>query len=133
MSHHWTELWRFLNPFHPILTFFAGTGAVAFRKYRQKKRENSAAMWPRAEAVVQVAALKPRSGGYWVEVSYRYYALQEYRYGKYERHFRKKAKAEAFAEAMRGRSLQIRYREDSPDTSVLMERDLEMAGALQLQ
>jgi hypothetical protein len=72
-------------------------------------------------------------GGYWVEVSYRYYAMQEYRYGKYERHFRKKASAEAFAETMRGRSLQVRYREDSPDASVLMERDLEMAGALQLQ
>jgi hypothetical protein len=64
MSHHWTELWRFLNPFHPILTFLAGTGAVVVRKYRQKKRENRAAMWPSAEAVVQVAALKPRSGGW---------------------------------------------------------------------
>jgi hypothetical protein len=27
--------------------------------------------------------------------------------------------------------VQVRYREDNPDVSVLMERDLELAGALQ--
>lgn len=129
MPHHWTELWRFLNPIHPFITLLAGAGTVAFRKYRQKIRENSAAMWPSAEAVVQTAIVKKQHGA-WVEVSYRYYTLQEYRYGKYQRHFRKRASAEKFAEAIRGRTLQIRYREDNPNTSVLMERDLEMVGVL---
>lgn len=69
--------------------------------------------------------------GYDVHLSYRYYVAQEYRYGKYAHHFRKKQEAEEFASTMRGRSLPVRYREDNPDVSVLIERDLELAGILQ--
>jgi hypothetical protein len=80
--------------------------------------------------VVQATTVGTQNGS-WVEAQYRYYALQEYRYGKYRRHFRKKAQAEEFADAIRGLSLQVRYREDNPNVSVVMERDLELAGILQ--
>ena len=130
ISHHWSQLWRYLGPFQHFIYLAAGGGAIAFSRYWQKIRENRAAGWPSADGVVQSATVKPHNG-YWVEVSYRYYALQEYRYGKYSRHFRKKAAAEEFAAAIRGRSLQIRYREDNPSVSVLMERDLELTGTLQ--
>ena len=80
--------------------------------------------------MVQAKTVRTQNGS-WVEVQYRYYALQEYRYGKYRRHFRKKAQAEEFAEAIRGRSLQVRYREDNPNVSVIMERELELAAILQ--
>jgi hypothetical protein len=66
-----------------------------------------------------------------VEVAYRYYARQEYRYGKYRRHFVRKAAAKAFAEAIRGRSIQVRFREDNPGESIVLEQDLQLIGVLQ--
>ena len=66
-----------------------------------------------------------------MEVAYRYYARQEHRYGKYRRPFARKAAAQAFADAIRGRSIQVRYREDNPNESVVLEQDLQMTGVLQ--
>jgi hypothetical protein len=131
LSHPWTEFWHVLAPFQHFLFLALGAGTVAFSRYWQKIRENRAAGWPSADGTVQSATVKQHNGA-WVEVTYRYYALQEYHYGKYRRHFRKKDAAEEFAAAIRGRSLQVRYREDNPDVSVLIERDLKLAGALQL-
>ena len=122
-------LWRIFDHFEYVGTFLLGGAAVAVRRYWQKLRETRAAGWPSAEATIQSATVQAHEG-YDVQVTYRYYALQEYRYGKYSRHFRKKEAAEQFAEGIRGRSLQIRYREDNPEVSVLMERDLELTGAL---
>jgi hypothetical protein len=82
--------------------------------------------------MVQTATLKKEQFGSWVEVSYRYYAQQEYRYGKYRRHFARKAAAEAFAAAIRGRSMQVRFRDDKPNESVVLEQDLRMTGILQM-
>lgn len=110
----------------------AGGIALAIRKYVQRLRENRAAMWPSADGVVQTANVKKEQFGSWVEVSYRYYAQQEYRYGKYRRHFARKAAAEAFAEAIRGRSIQVRFRDDQPGESVVLEQDLRMIGVLQV-
>lgn len=132
IPHTWHELWRFIGPFQHFFYIAFGAIAVAFRRYWQKIRENRAAGWPSADGTIQAATVRTQNGT-WVEVQYRYYAMQEYRYGKYRRHFRKKADAEAFAETIRGRSLQVRYREDNPAVSVIMERDLELAGVLQMR
>jgi hypothetical protein len=125
----WNHIWRLARPFEYFVTFAIGGGAVWIRRYWQKLREDRAASWPSASAVIQSATVKAHEG-YDVQLSYRYYALQEYRYGRYSRHFRKKAEAEEFAAAVRGRPVQVRYREDKPEVSVLMERDLDMANAL---
>jgi hypothetical protein len=125
----WHYVWRIFDHFEYVGTFLLGGVAVAARRYWQKLRETRAAGWPSAEATIQSATVKAHEG-YEVQLTYRYYARQEYRYGKYSHQFRKKEAAEQFAEAIRGRSLQIRYREDNPDVSVLMERDLELTGAL---
>jgi hypothetical protein len=130
IPHSWHDILRLLGPFQHFFYIAAGAIAVAGHRYWQKIRENRATGWPSADGVIQAATVKAHNG-YWVEVQYRYYALQEYRYGKYRRHFRKKAQAEQFAESIRGRTVQIRYREDNPDVSVLMEREMELAGALQ--
>jgi len=130
--HLWHELWRFVGPFQHFFYIAFGAIAIAVRRYWQKIRENRAAGWPSADGVIQAATVHTQNGS-WVEVQYRYYALQEYRYGKYRRHFRKKSDAEAFAEIIRGRSLQVRYSKDDPAVSVIMERDLELAGALQMR
>jgi Protein of unknown function (DUF3592) len=132
IPHTWHELWRYLVPFQHFFYIGAGAIAIAFRRYWQKIRENRAAGWPSADGVIQSATVRTHNGS-WVEVTYRYYALQEYRYGKYRRHFRQKAQAEQFADTIRGRSLQVRYREDNPDVSAIMERDLELAGVLQMR
>jgi hypothetical protein len=126
--HHWAPL---VNAFHYLIVFVIGGAAVGIRKYIQRMRENRAAMWPSADGQVQTAVVKKEQHGSWVEISYRYYAQQEYRYGKYRRHFGRKAAAEAFADAIRGRSIQVRYRDDKPSESVVLEQDLQMTGILQ--
>jgi Protein of unknown function (DUF3592) len=131
ISFDWHYLWRALRPFEYLYSFGFGAIVVAFRKYWQRVKENRASGWPSADAVIQSATVRKHEG-YNVELSYRYYVGQEYRYGKYRRHFRKKEPAEMFAESVRGRSLPVRYREDNPNVSVLIERDLELAGVMQM-
>jgi hypothetical protein len=130
------DLWHQLAPiagtFHYFIAAIIGAGAVAIRKYTQRARENKAAMWPSADGQVQTATVKKSQYGCWVDVTYRYYAQQEYRFGKYRRHIARKAAAEAFAEAIRGRSVQVRYRDTDPNDSVLLEQDLQMTGVLQV-
>ena len=131
MKDLWHHLAPFAGTFHYFIAAITGAGAVAIRKYLQRIRENKAAMWPSADGQVQTATVKKSQYGCWVDVAYRYYAQQEYRYGKYRRHYTRKAAAEAFAEAIRGRSVQVRYRDDNPNDSVLLEQDLQMTGVLQ--
>ncbi len=130
------ELLRHLAPlagtFHYFIALIVGAVVVAFRKYMQRVRENQAAMWPSADGQVQTATVKKSQYGSWVELSYRYYARQQYRYGKYRRHFARKAAAQTFADAIRGRSIQVRYRDDNPNESVVLEQDLQMTGVLQM-
>ncbi len=124
------QWWRGLDHFQfleYLLPVVVGALAPRVRRFWQRVREARAVSWPSADAVVQSATVRPPKGEL-VEVSYRYYALAEYRYGKYQRHFRKKADAEAFAESVRGLSLPVRYRADNPNESVMVERDLQMAG-----
>lgn len=129
LLHHLAPI---VGSLHYFIAFIVGAAAVAIRKYLQRLRESGAAMWPSADGQVQTATVKKSQYGSWVEVSYRYYARQEYRYGKYRRHFSRKAAAEAFAEAIRGRSIQVRFREDNPAESVVLEQDLQMIGVLQM-
>lgn len=130
-NHDWHYYWRFLGEFHLLVPVALGGGGVAVHKYLQKARESRAAMWPSASAEVQSATLKKRHGYWAVDVSYRYYAQQEYRYGKYRKDFRRRPAAETFAAAIRGKQVQVRYQPDQPETSVLMEHDLRLSGALE--
>ena len=130
------DLWHHLAPFaaafHSLIAVAAGAAVVLVRNWWQRLREGRAAMWPSATGEVQSVDLKKAQPGYWAIVSYRYYAQQEYRYGKYRRHFRNKAAAQAFADALRGRTLQVRFRSEKPQESVLLEQDLQMTGVLQM-
>lgn len=130
--HQWLHFsrWGWLFNFHTLVVWLFGGFGVAIHKWRQRARENRAASWPSTDAVIQAIHLKPNNG-YWVEIDYRYYAHQEYRYGKYRRHFRRKSKAQEFADSARGRTLLVRYNDSDPNLSVIMERDLHMTGQLQ--
>lgn len=132
MKDLWHHLAPFAGTFHYFVALIAGAVAVGVRKYLQRVKENQAAMWPSADGEVQSAKVKKSQYGTWVEVAYRYYARQEYHYGKYRRHFARKAAAQAFADAIRGRSIQVRFREDKPGESVVLEQDLQMTGVLQM-
>jgi hypothetical protein len=89
------DLWHHLAPiagtFHYFIAAIIGAGAVAIRKYMQRVRENKAAMWPSADGQVQTASVKKSQYGCWVDVTYRYYAQQEYRFGKYRRHIARRS------------------------------------------
>jgi hypothetical protein len=131
IDHIWHQIAPFAGAFHSLIAIAIGAIAVGVRKYLQRMRENEAAMWPSADGEVLTAKVKRSQYGTWVEVTYRYYARQEYRYGKYRRHFARKARAQAFAEAIRGRSIQVRFRDENPNQSIVMEQDLQMTGVLQ--
>lgn len=126
------QWWRHLGPlyslFHSVLPLLIGGGGVAGV---QKLRQRRAAGWPSADGEVQQAKLQKKNG-YTVTLEYRYYARSQYRFGKYARRFRRKQQAEQFADALRGRHIQVRYREDKPEISVVLEDDLRTAGALQV-
>lgn len=127
-----TDWWRHLGSlyslFHTFLPLLIGGGGVAGV---QKLRQRRAAGWPSADGEVQHASLKKKNG-YVVTLEYRYYVRSQYHFGKYQRRFHRKQQAEQFADALHGRHIQVRYREDKPEMSVVLEDDLRTAGALQV-
>lgn len=129
LLHH---LAPFAGAFHSLIAVAAGAAVVLVRSWWQRSRENRAAMWPSATGEVQSAEVKRTQHGSFVVVVYRYYAQGEYRSGKYRRHFRSKTAAQSFADAMRGRTIQVRFQENKPGDSILLERDLQMTGVLQM-
>ncbi|MGA8529333.1 MAG: DUF3592 domain-containing protein [Acidobacteriaceae bacterium] len=122
----------FAGAFHSLIAVAAGGAVVLFRNWWQRVRENRAAMWPSATGEVQSADVKKSQHGSFVTLTYRYYAHGEYHTGRYRRAFRRKAAAQTFAETIRGRSIQVRFREDKPGESVLLEQDLQMTGMVQM-
>ena len=126
----WQRVVRLLNPLHWVLAPLFGAGLIAIRTWLQRLREGRAASWPATQAAVLSASIRPSSHGFWVAIEYRYFARDEYRYGKSRRHFRRKAPAEEFAEAVRKLQVPVHFREDDPNISVLFERDLQFAGQM---
>jgi len=124
----WRHLGSLYSVFHSFLPLLIGGGGVATA---QKLRQRRAAGWPSADGEVQHAKVEKKNG-YSVTLKYRYYARSEYRYGKYSRRFRRRQQAQQFADALHGRHIQVRYREDKPEISVVLEDDLRTAGALQM-
>lgn len=133
MHKHW---WDLLIPlYHALHNFLpyiiGGGGAAGGQTLWQKLRQRRATAWPSADGEVRYVSVR-RKNGYTVVVGYRYYARSEYHEGKYSRHFRRKEHAEQFADALRDRHIQVRYQDDKPGVSVVLEDDLRMTGALQL-
>jgi hypothetical protein len=125
----WEPIYSLFHGFFPVVV--GGGGALGGQTLWQKLRQRRAAAWPSADGEVQSADVR-RKNGYTVVVQYRYYARSQYYYGKYARHFRRKQQAEQFAVALRGRHIQVRYQEDKPSVSVVLDHDLRMTGALQI-
>lgn len=131
MHSHW---WRLLSPLlgslHNLWPLVIGGGAgggALWQRFRQRR----AAAWPSADGEVQSAGIQHKQG-YVVTIKFRYFARSQYHYGKYTRHFRRKQQAEQFADALHGRPIQVRYQENKPEVSVVLEDDLRTTGALQI-
>ena len=133
MHFHWLDwlypIWHLLHGYLPYIV--GGGGAAGGQTLWQKLRQRRAAAWPSADGEVQSATVRHKNG-HTVVVQYRYFARSEYHYGKYSRHFRRQQNAEQFAQALRGRHIQVRYQEDKPAVSVVLDQDLRMTGALQI-
>lgn len=130
--HLWNLVLSFWHIFHGFLPYLiGGGGAAGGQTLWQKLRQRRAAAWPSADGEVQHAEVKAHNG-YTVQIDYRYYARSEYHYGKFTRRFRRKKLAEQFAQALRGQHLQVRFQEDKPEVSAILDQDLHISGALQL-
>lgn len=131
-SHWWQHFDSLYTVLHNLLPYLiGGGGAAGGQTLLQKFRQRRAAAWPSADGEIQKVEIRSKNG-YTVVASYRYYARSEYRYGKYSRHFRRKKQAELFADSLRGQHIQVRFREDKPEDSVVLDQDLHAIRALQL-
>ncbi|HTV16469.1 MAG TPA: DUF3592 domain-containing protein [Acidobacteriaceae bacterium] len=127
-AHWWRHLLTSFNLFHNFWPYLLG--AAGGQQIWQKLRQRRAAAWPSADGEVQHTNVEHKNG-YLVTLEYRYFARSQYHYGKYTRRFRGKKDAETFADALHGRHIQVRYQEDKPEVSVILEDDLRMTGALE--
>lgn len=132
---HWRLL--FLLIVKLLKTFGLIPGALGaywarklFQKWRQKRAIDG---WPATEARVlwgKVQSEGPRR--IWVEITYSYY-VGEYRSGTYLRVFRRAEDADDFVRQIKDKTVQIRFKESDPETSTILDRDLEMAAPMSLQ
>jgi hypothetical protein len=132
---HWTwhAILRVFDPLHILVPLF-GAAVIAIRKSGQGLRERRSANWPVTDATVLTTRIKAQNG-YWVEVDYRFFACDQYRYGTFRRHYRLKPQAESFAAAVRALQVPVHYQAEAPDVSVLVESELrfivQSAGSLE--
>lgn len=118
-----------LAAFKLLKTFGIIPGAMAaywLRKVYQKNRQKRAMEgWPATEATIYGGEVHAEGGRHWAEVTYTYF-VGEYRSGKYVRNFRREAEADDFVRQLKDKRVRVHYNESKPDTSVLLDRDLEL-------
>ena len=104
-------------------------GAIAARwmqKLYQKRRQTKAMEgWPATQATIQSGKVHTEGGRHWAELTYTYF-VDEYRVGTYVKNFKREEEADDFVRQVRDKRLQVHYKLTSPDTSVILDRDLEM-------
>jgi hypothetical protein len=120
-----------------LKTFGLIPGAMAaywlrgvFQKWRQQR---AIAGWPTTQATIlwgKVEREGPRRS--WAEITYSYY-VGEYRSGFYLRRFRDEEDADEFVRQIKDKKVQIRFKESDPETSTILDRDLELVVPIQLQ
>ena len=122
---------KLLKTFGLIPGAMAAYGArKLFQKWRQKRAIDG---WPSAEARIlwgTVHSERPRR--IWAEITYSYY-VGEYRSGTYLRVFRHEEDADGFVRQINDKKLQIRYKESNPETSTILECDLQMIAPMSLR
>ena len=132
--HHLPSETVLLVLFKLLKTFGLIPGAIAanwVRKQVQKWKQNRAIEgWPATDATIQSGQVQKQGlWSYWAEVTYTYY-VDEYRVGKYVRHFRREDHADDFVREIKDKRVHVHYEANNPDKSVILDRDLEMIALL---
>ena len=102
---------------------------LSFYRYTERRiRLIGSADWPMADGKITGANVKRDEVlGWRLELSYYYTALGEYYAGKFQRSFRRKASAEAFAERFPKQTpVPVRYKPERPQVSTLLLSDLTL-------
>jgi hypothetical protein len=132
--HHipWEPVFLGLMKLLKVFGFIPGAvAAFGVRKLHQKRRQNRAIEgWPATDARLYSGEVH-REGywSYWADIGYTYY-VGEYRTGKYVRRFRLKEHAEEFVRQVKDGHVQVHYDRAKPDTSVILDRDIEMIALM---
>ena len=101
-------------------------GARWAQKAHQKRRQAHAMeSWPSTQATIQSGKVQSEGRRHWAEISYSYF-VGEYHSGTYVKNFRKEEDADEFVRQVRDKRLQVHYNQSKPETSVILDRDLEM-------
>jgi hypothetical protein len=129
---HWEwivfGLLKLLKAFGLIPGAFA---ALGLRKLYQKWRQSRAmAGWPATDATIQSGQVhKQGIWSYWAEITYTYF-VGEYRTGKHVHRFRNEEAADEFIRQIKDKHVLVHYDSNKPDSSVILDRDLEMIALL---
>lgn len=99
-------------------------------------RRRAAGKWPLAEGRVETAEWRQPStytNRYFVaELAYSYVLGGQFYAGHYRRSFSDPEAAAAFVQRLNGASIQVRYKDGAPATSLLLEQDIrELAPAVE--
>jgi hypothetical protein len=116
------------------LPFIGAWSVIAWRRFRRTQKNDAAHGWPSVEGVVvggQVTPI-PKTMLFLATITYSYF-VEEYRAGKYFREFSKESDADEFVRCLKDRRLQIRYKPNKPDTSILDETALAQLVAIPLR
>jgi hypothetical protein len=107
-----------------VLYFGIAWGALYWRRWRKRRREEIAQSWPSVEGTVQYTSVAPvfdnKHNQYYATLEYSYF-VGEYRSGKYIQTFgdNSEAEANAFANATKDKKVQVLYNPSNPDKSDL--------------
>ncbi len=121
---HHPRLWA--DVFKYTLYLVGGWGVVLFRRWKKTHDENIAQGWPSTEGRIQdgKVARIPKTTHFLATLTYTYF-IEEYRTGKYTHEFSKESDADDFIRQMKGKSIQIRYKQSDPNKSVLEQSVIE--------
>ncbi len=128
--HHlpWHLIVLSLLKFLKVFGIIPGVGAAywlprIFQKWRQQR---AAEGWPSVDATILSATVHGEGKRKFVAALTYGYFVDEYRTGKYRRHFRRDEDAYEFARQIRDKLVHVHYDAANPDRSVILDRDLEL-------
>ena len=130
-TYHWGLLVYWIIKFLKIFGIIPGAIAARWVQKLYQTRRQARAMegWPSTEATIQSGKVHTEARRHWAEITYTYF-VDEYRVGTYVRNFKREEDADDFVRQLKDKRLQVHYKPASPDTSVILDRDLEMVVLL---
>jgi hypothetical protein len=116
------------------LPFLGAWAVIGWRRFRHNQKNDAARGWPSVDGIIVAGKVTPipKTTLFLATITYSYF-VEEYRAGKYLREFSKESDADEFARDLKDRRLQIRYKPNHPDTSILDETALAQHVAIPLR